>query len=374
LEQVRARLEEERLSRAAAQARMEEQSRNIEEQRRRLADDEKKLREVFTALAADSLKNSGDQFLKQAEERVKPLREALERYERHVKELEQARQTAYGGLREQLGKIETTHSKLQRETGSLVAALRSPQVRGQWGEMTLQRVVEVAGMSALCDFDVQSTADTDAGRQRPDLIVRLPGGRQVVVDAKAPLNSYLDAAAADDADVRRARLMDHARSVRKHVDALAARAYGASSAESAEFVVMYLPGEAFFSAAVMHDASLIDDAASRGVVLASPTTLIALLRAVAYGWQQHRMAQNAVRIAEAGRELFERVAKFAEHLERVGEGLNRAGEAYNAAVRSWQTRIAPSGRRLTELGAVPENRELPSLESVDAAAEGSRNL
>lgn len=365
LASLRAALDEERRGRAVDQTRLEESARNIEAQKRLLTEAEKTLREAFSAMSSESLRQNSEAFLKQTDERVKPLREALERYEKHLADLERTRQSAYGSLREQLTQLAGVHQSLQKETSNLVTALRTPQVRGQWGEMTLRRAVEVAGMSALCDFVEQASSASESGRMRPDLIVRLPGQRCVIVDSKAPLSAYLDAMSLDDPDARRARLVDHARSVRKHVESLAAKGYAEQLSEAPEFVVMYLPGEAFFHAAVGADPALIDDAAQRGVVLASPTTLIAMLRAVAYGWQQQQTAENAERIAEAGRELFDRVSKFTDHLARVGEGLRRAADSYNAAVASWETRVAPSGRRMSELGVVPADRSLPELPSLD---------
>jgi len=363
---LRCERDTERVARTASETRLDEQRRNLEEQRRLLAEAEKRLREAFAALSAESLRTNSEQFLRQAEERVRPLRESLERYEKQVKELESVRQSAYAGMTTRLDKVEQTHQLLHKETGRLVSALRTPQVRGQWGEMTLQRAVELAGMSPLCDFQTQETSDGAAGRQRPDLIVRLAGDRKIVVDSKTPLASYLDAMAVDDAEARRVKFLEHARSVRKHVDDLSSKAYASRAGDTPEFVVMYLPGEAFFSAAVIHDPTLIDHAVSKGIVLASPTTLIALLRAAAYGWQQHRMAENAARIAEAGRELFERIVTFMEHFERIGEGLKRSGEAFNSAVSSFERRVAPQGRRMAELGVVPEAQELPAPKPVDA--------
>lgn len=363
--ELRNAVETERRERAIAQTRLEEAARHVEEQRKLLDDAREKLRETFAAVSTESLKTSGETFLKQTDERVRPLREALERYEKQIKEMESARQTAYGGLREQVTKLATSSDSLNKQTGSLVTALRHPSARGRWGEMTLRRVVDVAGMTERVDFDEQADSTTEAGRQRPDLIVRLPGERVVVVDAKTPLDAYLDAMEFEDADARNAKLVEHARAVRKQVDSLSKKDYAANlkrdSQRTPEFVVMFLPGEAFFSAAVALDPDLIAYAAERQVVLASPTTLIALLRAVAYGWQQQSMAVNAERIAEAGRELFERVCKFTEHLNKIGMGLKKAGEAYNDAAGSWEARVAPSGRLLKELGAAADKDKLPEL-------------
>ncbi|MBZ0090076.1 MAG: DNA recombination protein RmuC, partial [Thermoanaerobaculia bacterium] len=280
-----------------------------------------------------------------------PLQEQLARYEAGVRTLEVAREQAYGTLSEQVRSLASTQDRLQLETGNLVKALRAPQVRGRWGEMQLKRAVEFAGLVDHVDFVEQESIDTDAGRQRPDMIVRLPGGKQLVIDAKAPLAAYLDALEAKDEDVRKSLLVDHARQVRDHVRKLAAKSYWSQFENAPEFVVLFLPGETFFSAALEQDPSLIDDAFTESVVLATPTTLVALLKSVAYGWRQEKLADNAREIASAARELHDRMRVFTDHFAGVGKGLGQAIRGYNQAVGSLVGRVFPQGRRLEQLGA-----------------------
>ena len=349
----------------AAQTKHEATLRIVEEQRTWLAGAEQQLRDAFSALSAEALKHNTAQFTVQAEEKVQPLKAALERYEAQMRAMETERQRAYGNVTAELTSIKESHQRLNQQTANLVTALRAPQVRGRWGEITLQRVVEAAGMSPHCDFVEQPTAGTDTGKLRPDLIVTLPGGRTIIVDSKAPLTAYLEAVEAPDENRRRESLSRHARAVRGHMQALSAKSYWNQFNPTPDFVVMFLPGESFFSAALEQDKRLIEDGIESRVVLATPTTLIALLRTVAYSWQQQQAAQNAQCIADAGKQLFERVSKFAEHLDKVGDGLRRATETYNAAVNSWESRIVPSGRRMMELGAVPSDGELPAVKPVN---------
>lgn len=362
---LRSTLDAERQQRVASETRIEETRRNIEEQRRLLTEAEVKLKDAFTALSSEALKRNNETFVGAADERVKPLKESLERYEKLVKELEVRRTSAYDAMNKQVADLKQTSDRLQRETTTLGEALRNPRARGQWGELSLVSVCEAAGMSSNCDFVEQQSSDSSQGvRMRPDLIVRLPGGRSVIVDSKVPMDAYLIAASAGDESARSMALDEHARAVRKHVDSLASRGYAADTASSADFVVMYLPNEAIFSAAVQTDVTLINDAAAKGIVLASPTTLIALLRAVAHGWQQQQMAANAEKLADAGRELFERVCTFAAHLAKLGDGIKKVGETFNAAVGSWESRVVPGGRLLKELGAARADEEFPALRAV----------
>lgn len=291
--------------------------------------------------------------------------EALGRFDQKIGELERLRAEAFGSMAERLQGLATGQASLERETAKLVNALRSPAARGRWGEIQLQRVVEMAGMLAHCDFTTQVVMEGEDGKLRPDLIVHLPNRRCVVVDAKAPLEAYLEALETTDEESRRARLVDHARQLRAHVQKLSARGYARQLDEAPEFVVLFLPGEAFFGAALEHDPSLIEAGAAANVILASPTTLIALLRAVAYGWRQEEMEKNAREVSRLGRDLHDRLTTLAGHLEKLRRGLDQAVESYNAAVGSFEGRILPAARRFKELGAGGDE-EIPSLKVVES--------
>jgi len=292
---------------------------------------------------------------------VDPLHDALARLDAKLSAIERERAHARGALEEQL-------RALGGQTRALTAALRQPHTRGRWGELQLRRVVELAGMTAHCDFVEQaSVRDGDGGLLRPDVVVQLPGDRQVIVDAKAPLHAFLDASEAQDETTRTAALAAHARLLREHLRRLSAKAYWDQFATAPDFVVLFLPGEHFWNAALEADPSLLEEGARQSVLVATPTTLIALLRAVAYGWQQERVAEDARAVAELGRDLHRRLETFAEHLQRVGRGLQTAVRAYDGAVGSFEHRVLPGARRLAEHGVVPADRELPALERVDPA-------
>jgi len=349
------------------------------------------LRDAFASLSADALRQNNQSFLALAQTKlgefqqgaasdlerrqqavgdlVRPIQEALARVDGKLGEVEKERIASYAGLVEQVRAMAQTQLALQAETGNLVKALRAPQVRGRWGEIQLKRVVEMAGMLDYCDFEEQASVETDAGRLRPDLIVRLPGGKTVVVDAKAPLAAYLDAVDGNlDDGARELLLRDHARQVRDHMAGLASKAYWNQFQPAPDFVVMFLPGETFFSAACQHDPSLIEFGVSQQVIPASPTTLISLLRAIAYGWRQERIARNAQETSELGRELYERIGTMAGHFENLGRALDRSVEAYNKAVGSLESRVLVSARRFRELGVAGD--ELPETPSVEHAVRG----
>ena len=300
------------------------------------------------------------------EQLLKPIGEQLGKYDEGMQRLEGERQKAYTTLTEQMKYLSTSHDQLQKETGNLVKALRAPQSRGQWGELQLRRVVEMAGMLEHCDFDEQVTSDADGGRMRPDMVVHSPGGMNVAVDAKVPMQAWLDANDADDETVRRAHLARHGRQLRTHIDQLAKKEYWKRVDPSPEYVVAFIPGDPLLTAALEHEPGLMEHAAANNVLLATPTSLIALLRSAAYGWQQDTLAQNAREVQQLGTELYQRLSVLGDHVAGVGKGLNNAVVAYNKAVGSLETRVLVTARRFVEMGVGGGEKDLPQPASIDA--------
>lgn len=366
----RARLATEQVAKLEAElTSLRARATELETERGALKEAQAKLLESFKALSADALRSNNQSFLELARETfgklhqqsadelgkrqqaidslVKPLKESLEKVDAKIGEIEKARAGAYGQLSEQLKSLGTAQVSLQAEAAKLTTALRSTTTAGTWGELQLRRVVEMSGMSSYCDFTEQQSA----GGFRPDLIVRLPGGQQIVIDAKAPNDAYREAVNASDDNIRSAKLAEHATKVRAHIDALGAKDYWAQFQPSPEFVVLFLPGDQFLSGALQGDPTLIDRAIAKKVLLATPATLIALLKATAYGWRQEDVSRNAQVIADLGRQLYDRIAGFADNLDKVGRGLETASKAYNSAVGSFEQTLLPGARKFSELGA-----------------------
>ncbi|GAA5023886.1 DNA recombination protein RmuC [Actinopolymorpha pittospori] len=341
-----------------------------------LTADRRSLAEQFKSLSSDALAQSSRQLLDLTDARVRaaetvvaPVKESLDRFDVRLRELEESRVALQSSLREQVDAVRLTGEALRKETGALATALRKPQVRGRWGELHLARATELAGLVEHCDVSFQHSAantdgDTDAVH-RPDMVVHLAGGKHVVVDAKVPLQAFLDAAEASDDRARAQGLAGHARQVRHHVDSLAGKGYWRRLPATPEFVVLFMPGEAFLSHALEADPTLLEYAAERRVILATPTTLIALLRTVAYAWTEQALTQNAREVFELGRELYQRLGRLGKHLDRLGRSLSGAVGSYNEAVGSLETRVLVTARRLHDLKVTGE--ELDSPEPVDQA-------
>ncbi len=350
------------------------------------------LSDTFSNLSRKALKHNSDEFLKLAQENlkqfqsqaqsdlgqkekaiehlIKPIQEALQKTEQQIQGMEKERREAYGALHTHLESMARAQASLSSETRNLVNALRRPEVRGQWGEMTLKRLAELAGMVEYCDFYEQETVRTDDGQQRPDMIIRMPDGREIVVDVKTPLDAYLNAIEKEDDESRDQELVRHARNVRNRVNELAAKTYWAQFKNAPDFVVLFIPGDQFLGAALDKDPALLEDALRQQVILATPTSFVALLRAVGYGWRQEQLAENADKIKQVGEELYKRLSTFSAHLQKLGRSLESSTKHYNSAVGSFDSRILPSAQKFTEMGISAAKK----LESCDQIVTGVRSI
>ena len=374
---------------SALQARLEEERKANREKLALIDEAQQKLADTFKALSADALQSNNQQFLALAksnlerfqetakgdlekrtqaiDELVRPLKESLEKVDGKIGELEKTRAGAYVELREQVKALATSQCQLQAETGNLVRALRAPHVRGRWGEIQLRRVVELAGMLQYCDFIEQETVNTEESRVRPDLIVRLPGNRTIVVDSKVPFDAFYESISTSDDEVRANKLKEHARLVRAHITSLSRKSYWESVQPTPEFVLLFLPGETFYSAALEQDPKLIEDGVTDKVLIATPTTLIALLKAVSYGWRQEQMATNAEEVSNLAKTLYDRLRVFTNHFDDIGRNLDRALDSYNKGVRSLEARVLVTARKFKERGAIA-GEEVETLEPIDKTA------
>ena len=385
-EALRAKWAESDRAAAALNAKLAAAQQNLAEQRTLLDDAHEKLRQSFARVSAEALAKNNEAFLHLAKERfatlsaeasgtlderkaqieglLKPMHELLGSYQARLGEIEKSRVESYSMLREQLGSLAEIQRTLNTQTSALVTALRRPNTRGQWGEITLRRLVELAGMASRCDFCEQLSVDNEDGRQRPDMVINLPGGRNVVIDCKAVLDGFVDAAAANDDDQRKLHLARHCQQVRARARELSAKSYWSQFSRSPEFVVMFLPGEAFLYAAVEHDGTLIEDCLKNRVIVATPTTLMALLKAIEFGWRQEEVSTNAEEIRRHGKDLYDRIVVLMGHFGRLGATLDSAVTAYNATVGSMESRVLVTARKIAELGA-RSDKELPEAEHVD---------
>ncbi len=387
ISEIGQRLTETMAQRSALQAKLEGERKASEEKLAVWSDAEKKLADAFKVLSAEALRTNNQSFLDLAQtklsnfqteaksdlesrqksiaEMVTPVKQSLEKVDGKLQELETKRTEAYADLRRLVTTLHEAQGQLRAETSNLVKALRSPAARGRWGEIQLRRVVEMAGMLDHCDFHEQQSMATEEGQRRPDLVVHLPAKKDIVVDAKAPLDAYLNAIEETDENRRRELMKEHAGQVRSLIGELSRKSYWSQFDQAPEFVVLFLPGENFFGAALEHDPSLIEFGVEQRVLIATPTTLIALLRAVAYGWKQESLAKNAREISDLGRDLYARFSTFGDLLAKIGKNLGQTIDAYNGAVGSLERRVLPAARRFKDLKAGDSGVEIEMLTTID---------
>jgi DNA recombination protein RmuC len=383
---LRSDLARERQDKVEALTRLEAAQKGFEEQKALLEAMKGEMTDTFNALSSAALKSSSEDFLRLATESlgkvaaetggrlgehkaaldgmIKPLSDALKKYDEQIQTMEQSRHKAYGSLEEQLRSLASTHENLQKETSNLVSALRRPEVRGRWGEMQLRRVAELSGMAEHCDFEEQVSVETEQGRLRPDMTVKLPGSRMIVVDSKVSLAAYLEAVASGTDEERKAKLVKHGQQVRQHMVRLSSTEYWRQFSDSPEFVILFIPGESFLSAALDSDPTLIEDGIQKRVIIATPTTFIALLRAIAYGWRQEQVTKNAQQIGMLGKELYDRMSTVAKHFNEMGTAIERSVSSYNRIVGSMESRVLPSIRKFRDLGVTAPD-EIQVIEQVD---------
>jgi len=365
---------------SSLQARVEAQANSLEEVRKAMVD-------TFKSAASDALSQNNRQFIDLAKsqletqvkvaegnlderksaiaEMLKPVKESIDSYKKRIEELEKGSEKTFGQVTAMLSNIQITNASLQKETGALVNALRNPRVRGRWGEIGLKRVVEFSGLSAHCDFIEQAYTDCDDSVLKPDMIINLPGNSHVVVDSKLPLDAYLSALENEDEIARDLLFVKHAKDLRDHVNRLSKKQYWSQFQNTPDFVVLYMEVESALNVALMTDKTLLQDAMNNKIILATPTTLIVVLKSVAMSWQQHNITENALQIMEAAMDFYARVNVFAEHLDKVGGGLKTALKGYNDAIGSWESRVLPAGRKLEQLKATDNKNSLPDFEIID---------
>jgi DNA recombination protein RmuC len=369
------------------QSRLDEERAQGQEKVKLITEAQRALENSFKSLSADALRSNNQSFLDLAraslaefqqgakgdlEKRqlaidalVGPVRASLDKVDEKIAALEKSRESAYGEIRQQFSQMAAVQTQLRDETSNLVKALRQPHVRGRWGEIQLRRVVEMAGMMLHCDFVEQQAGEGDDGKLRPDLIVKLPGNRQIVVDSKAPITAYMEAHEATTDELRKVKILQHAQLMRRHLEALSKKSYWEQFPQTPEVVVMFIPGEAFYSAALEADPDLLDSGFGQNVIIASPASLMALLKAASYGWRQESIAENAREISQLGQELHARLGVMADHLTRLGKGLSTATDSYNAAIASFESRVLVSARKFKELGATSQEAEIIELRAVE---------